>query len=112
MVQLCSLRELPLLDQPHGGGNVVVRGASHHAGSGIRAMNATGCLEHGTFHAKLNDHPIEITCADVSRTQIEIIKREIRARFAINCQRFTWNGLHEILQWRKCKFSRLSYQNW
>src|SRR3990172_8643475 len=102
MVELCSFCETSLLNEPHGRRNIIVSGTSYHTGSRIGAVNTAGCLKHGAFNAEVDNYLIEITCADVSRAQIKIIKRQVYARFAVNCQRFTWNRLHEILQWRKC----------
>jgi len=94
---------MPLLDQPHGGLNIVVSRTSQHAGSWIRAVNTTGGLCHGSLRAEVQDDRREVTGAHLGRSQFQIIKRHVHAGLTINFQRFTGNQLHEILQWRKRK---------
>jgi hypothetical protein len=90
VIQVRGVGEASLLDQPHGGGDVVVRGAGQHAGRGIRAMDAARRLHHGAFGIELDDHIVEIAGALFGRAQIEVKERHVRPCLAVNGKRFTW----------------------
>ena len=72
VIELRGLKKLALFDQPHCRWNIIVCGASQHAGRGVRAVDATRGLKHGAFRIKLNDHVLEIGGAALSRTQVQI----------------------------------------
>ena len=74
MVELGGFGEGSLLDEPHCRGNVIMCWTGYHTGSGVWTVNTAGGLEHGALYAEFDDHLIEITGADVGRTQVEIIK--------------------------------------
>jgi hypothetical protein len=49
-----------MLDQPHGGGDVVVGGTGLHAWGGIGALHAASGLQHGLFYSERDDDVIKI----------------------------------------------------
>ncbi len=94
VIQVGGIREASLLDQPHGRGDVVVRGAGHHAGRRVRAMDAARSLHHGALGVEFDDDVIEVTGAFLRRTQVQVKEGFVGAGFSVNIQKFAGDCLH------------------
>ncbi len=83
-VKVGGFQELPLLDQPHGGGNIVVGGAGCDAGSRIGAMHAARGFQHGALGIQGDDHVFEVADALLGIAVINIGEGYAGAGFAID----------------------------
>ena len=95
VVQVGGVAETRLFDQPHGRGDVVVRGAGQHAGRGVRAMDTARGFHHGALGVELDDDILEVAGALLGRTQIQFEVGFVGAGFSINIQEFAGDCLHE-----------------
>ena len=98
MIKICGVREAPLFDQPHAGGDIVVCWACHHAGSGIRTMDATRSLDHGALRTEINDHITKIARSFLGISQVQVVEWHIGAGLAVDCQILAGYKLHAFLQ--------------
>ena len=97
VVEVGGLGETSLLDEPHGRGNVVMRGAGRHARSGIGAVDTARRLDHGPLRVELNHHILEIAGAFFGWTEVQIEVRFIGASLAVDGQEFAGDCLHNVL---------------
>ena len=60
MIKVRRIGETSLFDQPHGGRDVVIRGAGDRAWRRVRTMDAARRLYHRPFGTEINDHIAEV----------------------------------------------------
>ena len=98
VIKVGCITKSALFDQPHGGGNIIMGGTGSHAGSRVRAVDATRRLYHRPLGAEIHDNIAKVANSIRGCAQIQIIEGHVYAGPAVDWQGLTGYELHGFLQ--------------